>query len=330
MRTFKDQIRPFIPENLLNGYRFITNSNYRHQRMLRAFGMRYEPELPDFPPMVMIDTTTRCNLACNHCPNSVLSKDKLWRGDMDWDLYKKIIDEIARENPKTRVRPFDSGEPLMRNDLENLIGYAKGKGIQHVSINTNGILLTKGRAMRLLKSGLDDIEFSLDAFSEATFIRIKKINYYDNLVKNIEQLIDLRDRHRPELTISVSFVKQRDNLHEASDFFEYWKNKVNRVRIREYHQHGKLVDDQKNNGETRKRHRHPCPYLWDRIIVQHDGSVRFCENDWKGLHLVGHIKTHTLKEIWHSDTYRLLRESHVRGTFDDVYCKECTDWKVIG
>jgi radical SAM protein with 4Fe4S-binding SPASM domain len=297
--------------------------------MFRALGTRYKPELQDFPPMVMIDTTTRCNLACNHCPNKVLSKDRSWGGDMDWDLYKKIIDEIARENPKTKVRPFDSGEPLMRKDLGRLIKYTKDKGIQHVSINTNGTLLTERRALRLLESGLDHIEISVDAFSEEIFIRIKNLNYYHKLVKNIEHLIDLRDRLRPDFEISLSFVKQRDNLHEVSDFIEYWNNKVNHVTVRDYHQHGELVDGQGNYKEIKASHRPPCPYLWDRIIIEYDGRVRFCENDWKALHLVGNLNKHSLKQIWQSDSYRKLRESHIAGTFDHIYCKKCKDWKVI-
>ena len=231
---------------------------------------------------------------------------------------------------KTKVRPFNSGEPLMRKDLESLIKYAKDRGIEHVSINTNGTLLTEKRILKLLDSGLNHIEISVDAFSQETYIRIKNLNFYPKLVKNIERLIDLRDQNRPQMEISLSFVKQRDNLHEAGHFYEYWNHKVNHVTIRDYHEHGKLVDGQGKYKKIYKRHRHPCPYLWDRIIVEHDGRVRFCENDWQAMHLVGNIKEQSLKEIWLSDNYRKLRESHVAGTFDHVYCKECTDWKVIG
>jgi len=318
-----------MPTYILNGYRLIADSNYRHKLMFRAFGTRYVPELPDFPPMVLLDITTRCNLACNHCPNKVLSKDRSWGGDMAWTLYRKVIDEIARENPKTKVRPFNSGEPLMRKDLESLIKYAKDKGIQYVSINTNGTLLNQRRVLKLLESGLDHIEISVDAFSENTYIRIKNLDFYHKLIKNIERLIDLRNRFRPEFEISLSFVKQRKNLHEVKNFFEYWNDKVNRLTIRDYHQHGMLIDGQENYKKRKKSHRHPCPYLWDRTIVEHDGRVRFCENDWKALHLVGDLKTHTLKAIWHSHKYRKLRESHIAGTFDHVYCKKCKDWKVI-
>ena len=72
----------------------------RLQKDLELFvldGIRFTPPLADFPPMVMLDTTTRCNLTCGHCPNSVLSKDKDFLGDMSDDIAHKVLDEIARE-----------------------------------------------------------------------------------------------------------------------------------------------------------------------------------------------------------------------------------------
>ena len=291
-------------------------------------------KLTDFPPMVMLETTTRCNLACNHCPNSVLSKDKEWVGDMDIKLYRNLIDEITQEDPATVVRPFDSGEPLLRKDMEEMIEYAKDKGIHYVSINTNGVLLNENRSKKLLKSGLDHIEISVDAVSGETFKKIKNVDLYERVKENILRLIQLRDDFRPDFIISVSFVKQRDNAQEADAFYVYWRDKVDRVYIRKYHRHANLVEDlgsedDRKTGKHKIRKRHPCPYLWDRIIIQHDGRVRFCENDWKAEHALGNAWKQTLKEIWTSDAYRKLRESHLKGTFDHPFCRDCPDWPAI-
>lgn len=292
-------------------------------------GIRFSPKLLDFPPMIMIDTTTRCNLACNHCPNSTLSKDKNWGGDMDFDLYKKIIDEIAKENPKITVRPFNSGEPLVRGDMEKMITYAKRKRIKNVSINTNGVLLTEKRALNILNAKLDHIEFSVDAFSRETFIKIKNMDLYERVIENIERLIDLKNKTHSKIRISVSFVKQKDNYHEVKDFYNYWKNKIDLVTIREYHQHGNLVDEHGNYKESKIKYRQPCPYLWDRMIIEYNGKVRFCEADWKVQYPIGNIRNQTVREIWNSDVYNEIRSSHIHGTFSHPFCKECKDWKII-
>jgi radical SAM protein with 4Fe4S-binding SPASM domain len=329
MSKLKQQIKRLLPESILFLYRFICHSDTRKDFLFRRFGIRYSVPVPAFPPMVMIDTTTRCNLACRHCPSSILSEDPNWRADMDVELYKKIIDEIADENLKTIVRPFDGGEPLLREDIEELIKYAKQKGISYVSLNTNGILLNEKRALSILDSGLDHLEISIDAFSEETYKALKRANAYAKVTKNVETLLKLKDRIRPEFKVSVSFVKQSENIHECEAFCAYWKNKVNNVVIREYHSHGGLVGNQGTLKSSQKQYRRPCPYLWNRIIVQHNGKVRFCENDWKAEHALGNVKKQSLKQIWQSEGFRRLRASHIEGSFDHPFCKKCSDWKVF-
>ena len=303
----------------------------RQQRALKRFyagNGRFTPDLADFPPMVMLDTTTSCNLACAHCPNSVLSSDQEWMGDMNVDIYKKIVDEVAAKSKNTIVRPFNSGEPLLRKDIEDLIRYAKDRGIEFLSLNTNGLLLTPRRIESLLACGLDHIEVSMDAFSPETYLAVRRSKHYQKLVDNTLNLLEARKRY-PNFTVTVSFVKQADNIHEVDAFRTFWETRVDNVYFREFHQHNELVDDHGHYTEKPEERRHPCPYLWDRIIIQHDGTVRFCEADWKAAHAIGDVREQTLEEIWKGERYQALRESHINGEFDHPFCQKCTDWKEI-
>jgi Fe-coproporphyrin III synthase len=56
---------------------------------------------------------------------------------------------------------FSGGKPIIRHDLLELIGYAKGKGLRAV-ISTNGTLITKEMARKLKKFGLSYVGISLD------------------------------------------------------------------------------------------------------------------------------------------------------------------------
>jgi radical SAM protein with 4Fe4S-binding SPASM domain len=288
------------------------------------------PELTSFPSMVMIDTTTRCNLACTHCPSSKLSEDPAYIGDMNVVLYKKLICEIAKENKRTIVRPFDGGEPFMRKDIEELIKFTKDKGIEYVSINSNGLLITPERCEKLLDSQLDHIEISIDAATPETYALIRRSQHFNKLLKNIEYLNERRLAKGSSLNITVSFVKQRANLHELRSFAKYWRKKVNNICIREYHQHNRFI-----NGEGAYKHkveadRHPCPYLWERLIINHDGKVRFCESDWKTEKtVVGDVNKQSIKEIWLSDEYQKIRQTHLERKFDHPFCCDCSDWQEI-
>jgi radical SAM protein with 4Fe4S-binding SPASM domain len=247
---------------------------------------------------------------------------------MDPGLYRKIIDEIVQENKGTVVRPFDGGEPLMRQDIEELIRYAKERGIAYVSINSNGLLLNRDRALSLLASGLDHIEISIDAATAATYRNIRGSEKYDLLVGNVEQLLALRKERTRPIKVTVSFVRQEANQSELLLFRKLWMERVDQVYIREWHQHNRLVDGE-SVIELAQTPRHPCPYLWDRMIIHHDGQVRFCEADWECSYPVGDVTRESLKDIWNSDVYRCLRESHLLGKFDHSFCRDCSDWPVV-
>ena len=98
--------------------------------------------------------------------------------------------------------------------------------------------------------------------------------------------------------------------------------------MREYHQHNSLTDASLRLAPSRHdtENRHPCPFVFERLIVHHDGRVKFCEFDWRGAHPIGDARTQSLAEIWNGDAMRALRATHVAGTFDHPFCRSCTDW----
>jgi radical SAM protein with 4Fe4S-binding SPASM domain len=250
---------------------------------------------------------------------------------MPLDLYEKIIDDIANECPTTIVRPFGGGEPLLRSDMPYLIAYAKNRGLQHLGLNTNGTLLDSAMAIALLDAGLDQLTISIDAFSEDTYIKIKNKPGYELVIDNVNRYLDYRMSKRKHTTVHVSFVAQAANQHERSQFISYWSKRVDRVEVRELHQHGGLVGQEKpGSAYPGQGNRHPCPYLWKRLIIHPNGQVSFCENDWTGKRsVIGDVKTSSIKSIWNCPEYTRLRQSHVDGTFEHPFCKECPDWAVI-
>lgn len=290
----------------------------------------FSPVVTEFPLMVMVDTTTRCNLSCAHCPSSRLAEEPGYIGDIDVALYEKIINEIAAENKKTIVRPFDGGEPFMRKDIEDLIRFAKQSGIEYVSINSNGLLITKERCEKLLESGLDHIEVSIDAATPETYAVIRRSKHYCKLIENINYLLARRDATNNKMKVTVSFIKQRGNLHELELFHSRWQGKADGVCIREYHQHNRLIDGSGAYKVEQKTERYPCPYLWGRIIINHDGRVRFCESDWRSTEsVVGDVNVQTIKEIWHGKAYGEVRRTHLERKFEHSFCYECSDWREI-
>jgi radical SAM protein with 4Fe4S-binding SPASM domain len=75
------------------------------------------------------------------------------------DECKRIIDSMARI--EVGVIGWTGGEPLLREDLEELVDYARQRGIKS-SITTNAVLLDLKRAKSLVEAGNRAIQISLD------------------------------------------------------------------------------------------------------------------------------------------------------------------------
>jgi len=319
--------RRVLPASLRDRLRPLLDRQARQWRAFRRTGQRFEPELADFPPMVMLETTTRCNLECRHCPNHELAGEPGFLGDMDPELFRGLVDQIAAEAPDTVVRPFDGGEPLMRRDLAELIAYARSSGLTRVGLNTNGTLLDERRRAELIAAGLEQLEVSIDAARAETYRRLRGADL-DRVRENTQRYIAEARAAGLQPRVTVSFVRQPDNQAELDEFRAFWEPRCQGVLVREYHQHHGRTGAS-GAGPDRPAHRHPCPYLWNRLIVHHDGRVRFCEMDWTAEHALGHAAQQSLREIWRGPEYTRLRQQHVAGRLESPFCRDCPDWPLV-
>jgi MoaA/NifB/PqqE/SkfB family radical SAM enzyme len=300
-------------------------------------------EARDFPSMIILENTTVCNLRCIHCPQGQgwPERDDYHALYLDWDLYKKAIDEIA-ENKITLLRFAPEGEALIHPQFIDQVAYAKAKGIAPVNLTTNGLTLDnqaiesgkrvpgKTNLDRLLELGIDIIDISLDAANRESYERIRVRSNYHRVWSNIHRLLYLREKLKAPTKVMLSIVDQPENHEEVEQFVRYWTPLVDRVLVRGYLENlgltppkaGTVVD------KMRDTPRWPCPQFWKRITISPDGSIRFCVVDWLDKSVVGHLSTHTIKEVWHSAEYDRLRRAHLEGRYADAHpiCGPCTDW----
>ena len=113
-----------------------------------------------------ISITDRCNLKCIYCmPEKGLKHFK-----QSEILTTAEIIRIVRIACKYGVRKvrLTGGEPLLRNDIVQLISGIKSAGIQDLSITTNAQRLA-GMAKELKKAGLDRVNISLDTLQEERY-----------------------------------------------------------------------------------------------------------------------------------------------------------------
>jgi MoaA/NifB/PqqE/SkfB family radical SAM enzyme len=151
---------------------------------------------------VYIEIASDCQLKCIMCPRQKMARNA---GRMEFELYKKIIDEIAAINFSRGIRVRDDisidfslfGEPLLHPDFMQMLGYLKEKmdlkeECPPVYLYTNGIELSPEVSKELLKMNLEGIIFSLDAIDGKAFKDIKGTDKYNQVLKNISEFIRLK------------------------------------------------------------------------------------------------------------------------------------------
>ncbi len=147
--------------------------------------------ISDIPSEVVIEVTSSCNLDCKFCFNS-FPKNQV--PDRPKDEIFSIIDKVKSFGvPFIR---FTGGEPLLREDIFEILAYAKKQGLK-VRLNTNSTLLNKQNIQELEKyvdyillsyNGLGSIsKISLAANSKIPTVMVGTVAT-NEAIKNLEKI----------------------------------------------------------------------------------------------------------------------------------------------
>ena len=121
-------------EMLIGGYKFF--------RYLARGGLFF----------INLEVTKRCNAHCNFCD--------YWKEKPPRELkdYAPVVEKL-----KPLAVGMTGGEPLLREDLPHLIASLRRNfGFLHISLTTNGSLLTVEKGLELCEAGLDELSISMD------------------------------------------------------------------------------------------------------------------------------------------------------------------------
>ena len=280
-----------------------------------------------FPGVILIDNTSICNLRCSMCDHVNIKKYRKME-NMSHELYTKIIDEIAVENPNARVWQIFYGDPFILKEMPERIKYAKDKGLTDVVLNTNGVLMTADKAEAVIKAGLDAIYVGIDAATEETYNQIRVGGDFNKAVNNVLKYRDLLAEHgNPNQKIFVQYVVSDINDSETEMFREFWQKEGVNVKVRPRVSWAGLIEA-KNLQPNENVNRKPCYWLMRTINICTDGRIAFCSADPHCRVACGDIKTQTIKEAW-AGQLKVYRDMHKECRFNELpeMCRECKDWQ---
>ena len=231
----------------------------------------------------MIDV---CNRKCVFCPKSdpTVAPDTYQK--MNMRLIEKFSEELKKINYKGSVVLCGYGEPMLHKDIY-LIS-RKLAEVSFVEIVTNGDTLTKEQIKKLYDSNVNKLLISLYDGPE----QVTKFKAMANAAQVPEDFVILRNRW----------------FDEKEDYGLKLTNRAGTVKVG--------VQDNKDTFTK-------CFYPSYSVLVDWNGDVFLCSQDWQRRRTMGNIMLEDFFDIWTGKTISTYRKNLLNGKRCNSPCTEC-------
>ncbi len=276
-----------------------------------------------------IELTNHCVMRCIMCPRTNnMSRDL---GYMEFDLFKKAIDEISVCN-----LPADHeilwlhhfGESLMHREFGKCIAYASEHGIR-TGLSINPIMLKDDVSTELLNSNLSVLYVSLDGHDNESFFRIRGIrNAYDMSKERLHQFLKRKNDSGFSATVVLSMVDFNMNHDSIEIAREYWGNTpgIDQFLTKSFTTwDGSAPDVNSFSGDVCRSDRTAvqCSWPFDRMTITWDGDVVPCCFDYDKKYVLGSVRSESLTEIWKGEALWNLRNEFIANNVKNPLCINC-------
>lgn len=294
-----------------------------------------EKVIPLSTPFVLfVDPASTCNFRCTFCPTGdkeLIKETGRWQGRMNFSIFEKIIDNLKEfRNPLKVLRLYKEGEPLLNKRLPDMIKLAKSSGcVDYIDTTTNGYLLTPENTQKLVESGLDRINISIDGLSNEQFHEFTRTKVdFDSFVKNIEHFYN----NRGDCEVCIKMPGDELSEDDKQRFFDTFGNYADRISLENFAPCWPEFDVEERTGIDISAgiYNQPiqevstCPYIFYSLAVNSDGSVSLCFLDWARKLPVGDLRNESLMEIWKGETLRQHQIAHLQGKRkENEVCGQC-------
>jgi radical SAM protein with 4Fe4S-binding SPASM domain len=170
--------------------------------------LRYPP-VRNLKPIVVFNCTAKCNLRCLHCYSD--SDCAAEARELTTQQAKDLICQIADYG--CPVLLFSGGEPLLREDIFELINCARTAGLR-TALSTNGTLMTPDIAKKLYDIGLSYAGISLDGPKEIHESFRGQKGCFDKTMKGFETCL------LAGLKTGVRCTMTRGNVESVGQIFD--------------------------------------------------------------------------------------------------------------
>lgn len=266
---------------------------------------------PDMlPRRVFIEPTNICNMRCVHCPTHTHMERP--RGFMDFDLYKKIVDELAPYWAEITLNLYRHGEPTLHPRIFDMIDYAQGRNF-FVQLNTNFANINSDTIKDILR--LNYLGVSIDAASAETYRRVKGRDRFEGVLEAFLDYLEAwgETADPTSYACDVIFLGQKANEKEAPLFEEMFSRlPIGHVNVYGLHNFtGPITEGEGERpaGQAPESPNPRCNMPWDVMGINWDGEAVSCVMDFNNTYVLGNVATEGVLPLWNGERMSRFRQA---------------------
>ncbi|MBU0791706.1 MAG: radical SAM protein [Gammaproteobacteria bacterium] len=294
-------------------------------------------DLEKFPNTIALELTNMCNGGCLFCPRSKMTRQT---GVMDFDLFKKIVDQGIEGGVETFVLHW-FGETTLIKDWLKYVAYIREKDpnlTKRIGLYTNGTGLTNPTELLELRPKV--IAFHIEGIDEESHNVVQPGTDWQNVTNNFFKFVEAKNSDpkyryttvQTHFTIGNfprkdgTFLDTATHIQRYNELFRIegvddtggvsyipWFDNLTPVEYRSSPLRFWPVD-----------RRGPCLYLWTALTVAWDGRITMCCKDFDLSYKdLGDLTKESVLDAWNSFERRYLRYLHLSRQVQDLPCATC-------
>lgn len=180
---------------------------------------------PGFCCIGIVDT---CMLGCKMCQKWQDDPGTISLSQPNTEQWKTFIRQLRDVVDEGFEIDFGGGEALMRQDILELVSYAKSLGFKN-TIASNGFLIDEDMAKKIADSGLDSIILSLDSLNSEIHDRMRGVK---GVAQRVFKAIDYLRKYSKGIHIGICAIIMEqtvDGLIDLAEWVNTHRDKTNSI-----------------------------------------------------------------------------------------------------
>lgn len=189
--------------------------------------LKNEHELRSYKPNFCLIIVSRgCHYECKMC--NYWKEDRKNTPQLTYEEIIRVADDLRRITDDEMVVHLIGGESMLFPKFVEVVQYVRSKGFR-CSVSTNGSLITRSMAKRLIDADMTGIFISLDSLEEEKhdFLRGTK-GAYRRVMNAIDNLYEYKTQAKSKLCIGITITMMQYNLNDVLPVID-WANENPRI-----------------------------------------------------------------------------------------------------